>query len=66
MADAKTRRDKAPAVVKAANAGLLDANKRLDVAKEVIRDLLYQKQFQEQYGIWLERLKAKTYIDIRL
>jgi len=38
----------------------------VDQAKEVIRDLLYQKQFQEQYGIWLERLKAKTYIDIRL
>jgi parvulin-like peptidyl-prolyl isomerase len=38
----------------------------LDQAKEVIRDVLYQKQFAEQYGIWLERLKAKTYIDIRL
>jgi len=37
VADAKTRRDKAPAVVKAANARLVDANKRLDAAKAAAR-----------------------------
>jgi len=38
----------------------------LDQVKENIRQLIYQQQFQEQYQIWLERLKAKTYIEIRL
>lgn len=38
----------------------------LDKVKERIREILFEKQFQNQYAIWLERLKAKTYIEIRL
>ena len=38
----------------------------LDQAKDQIRQLLYEKQFQDQYQIWLKRLKAKSYINIRL
>jgi len=38
----------------------------LDQVKDKIRQILFEKQFQDQYSIWLERLKAKTYIEIRL
>ncbi len=38
----------------------------LEQVREQIRQILYRKQFEEQYLLWLERLKAKTYIDIRL
>jgi peptidyl-prolyl cis-trans isomerase SurA len=38
----------------------------LEQSKESIRQVIYQKQFQEQYQIWMERLKTKTYVDIRL
>jgi len=38
----------------------------LDKVKDQIREILYHQHFEKQYQIWLERLKAKTYIDIRL
>jgi hypothetical protein len=38
----------------------------LEQSRETIRQIIYQKEFQEQYMIWMERLKAKTYVDIRL
>jgi len=38
----------------------------LEQSKDSIRQIIYQKQFSEQYQIWMERLKAKTYVDIRL
>ena len=38
----------------------------LEQVREQIHQILYRKQFEEQYLRWLERLKAKTYIDIRL
>jgi|GEM_PF-968969 len=31
-----------------------------------IRNYLYQKQMEERYQVWIEKLKAKSYIEIRL
>jgi peptidyl-prolyl cis-trans isomerase SurA len=38
----------------------------LEDAKDTIRPILMQQQFEEKYKVWLERLKSKTYVDIRL
>jgi len=32
----------------------------------MIRNYLYQKQMEERYQVWIEKLKAKSYIEIRL
>jgi len=38
----------------------------LEQVKDKIRQVLHEKQFQDQYQVWLERLRAKTYVEIRV
>ena len=38
----------------------------LENVKDQIRDLLYQEEAMERYDLWLERLKARTYVENRL
>ncbi len=38
----------------------------LDQVKPDIQQILERKQFEERYQIWLERLRAKAYVEIRL
>jgi peptidyl-prolyl cis-trans isomerase SurA len=35
-------------------------------ARDQIRELLYQKEVKEKYDQWLERLKARSHVEIRL
>ncbi len=38
----------------------------LDLVRAQIRQILERKQFDQYYQVWLQRLKAKAYIEIRL
>lgn len=38
----------------------------LDQVRDAIHDLIFQQKAMERYDLWLERLKARTYIENRL
>ncbi|HUT54582.1 MAG TPA: peptidylprolyl isomerase [bacterium] len=38
----------------------------LDKVKDQIHDIIFQQEAMERYDLWLERLKARTYIENRL